>query len=116
MKKVSETRRVNAEEIKEGYEFEDKRRVRLTVSYVNADGSLEEIENTDCDGVFAMAFKGWDKEKGAHNGFRKIGAKVSELDLAQALLSDDRMNGVCGIIAVEHIAGGIIKRNAKKDE
>lgn len=123
MKKVSEDRMVDIDEFKEGYEFEDKRRVRLTLSYVNEDGSLDEIDTVECEGVFTMAFKGWDKEIGAHNGCRKVGVKVSELSIAGSLLSDEELQGVCGMIAAERaeeavkrLIGGFINGGAKKDE
>lgn len=123
MKREDKERIVDIDEFKEGYEFEEKRRVRLTLSYVNEDGSLDEIESVDCDGAFAFAFNDWDKETGAHNGCRKTAVKVSELDMAGSLLSDEELQGVCGMIAVaraeeavNRLIGGFINGAAKEDE
>ena len=91
-------KRVVRDEFVEGYEFEDKRRLRVTLSYINEDGTLEEVTNNECSGAFVFAFDGWDKDKGVHDVCCKTGVKVSELDLAGAILADEELEGVNEII------------------
>lgn len=91
-------RRVVRDEFVEGYEFEDKRRLRVTLSYINEDGTLEEVTNKECSGAFVFAFDGWNKGRGAHDVCCKTGVKVSELDLASTILADEELEGVSEII------------------
>lgn len=94
-------------EFKEDFEFEEKRRVLVQISYINEDGSLEEIWKTEADGALACGFEGWDKEHGCHNGAKKAIVKTSAMDVAGMVVSDDELKGAAGII-VEMCAREIV--------
>ena len=95
-------REVNVDEFKKSYEFEDKRKILVTLQYVNEDGTLEEITKGECEGAFVAQFNEWNAEHGAHNGCKKCVVKCSELDVATMILADDQLEGVSDMIASHH--------------
>lgn len=102
MKDINQGERIQKiDQFQEGYEWPEKRRLLATLSYINEDGSLEEITKKECSGAYVVLFDNWDKKYGAHDSSMKSVVKVSELDMACALLLDEAMSGVCDMIVAE---------------
>lgn len=82
-----------------GKRFADKRRVLVTISYINEDDTLDEIVREECDGAYAFLYRGWNEEYASYTDSRMVGVKVGDRDLAASIISDKSLKGAAEMIA-----------------
>lgn len=82
-----------------GKRFADKRRVLVTISYINEDDTLEELVREECDGAYAFLFRGWNEEYAGYTSSTMAGVKVGDRDLAASIISNKLLKGAAEMIA-----------------